>query len=163
MINHSYSSIIWLSKGKYAIVDNECAQDISQHKWWAMKGGKKFYATRKVNRKILSMHYQIMNIPITKGWEVDHKNGNPLDNRKVNLRLCTKQQNQFNKANQPHSSKYKGVFYYQSRKKWVASIRINRKSKFLGYFHNEIDAGLAYNLAAKELFGEFAWLNVISL
>jgi len=97
--------------------------------------------------------------------QVDHINGNGLDNRIENLRMCNNSQNQMNRRNQQNSlSKYKGVRKVQERKlnnPWYASISKDRVKFHLGYFSTEKEAAEAYNNKAKELFGEFASLNTI--
>jgi hypothetical protein len=94
------------------------------------------------------------------GQEVDHINGNGLDNRRVNLRFVTRAQNNMNKAKYKHSkSPYKGVTKYGEA--WKAAIYFEKKRIHLGVFDNAEDAGKAYNAKAKELFGEHARLNII--
>lgn len=87
---------------------------------------------------------------------IDHINRNPLDNRKANLRICTRQQNSFNKTGR---SKYKGVYKNHKGKGWIAEIGYNYKHHYLGIFDTPEEAALAYNEKAKEFFGEFAYLN----
>jgi hypothetical protein len=95
--------------------------------------------------------------------EVDHWNHDGLDNRRENLRVCTKAQNNHNcRKHRWHngeytSSKYKGVCWNKTEKKWMAYIH----RKTLGYFRTEEEAALAYNAAATRDFGEFAVLNDI--
>ncbi len=92
---------------------------------------------------------------------VDHINGNSLDNRKSNLRLCSRQENTRN--NKGHGkNKYKGVDRDKRRKSlYFACITVRGLKLYLGSFDNEKDAALAYNKAATKYFGEFAKLNVI--
>jgi hypothetical protein len=95
-----------------------------------------------------------------KGYVVDHISGDTLDNRRKNLRVCTQQENSRNSKKQKDcSSIYKGVrlliTYKHDRKVWVASIN----QKYIGVFHNEIDAAIAYDEAAINTYGEFARLN----
>ena len=117
--------------------------------------------------KCIGIHRTIMERMLGRnlvdGELVDHINGNGLDNRRANLRVCTHQQNIFNqqKRKDKCSSKYKGVCWSKRNKSWLAQIRFNYKLIYLGYYKNEDDAGLAYNEKAKELFGEFARLNII--
>ena len=74
----------------------------------------------------------------------------------------TKQQNRMNRtAYKKNKSGYKGVYWYAEKKKWLASIRFNKKSIYLGLYENKIDAALAYDQKAKELFCEFAYQNLI--
>ena len=105
------------------------------------------------------MHRVIMDAP--KGMHVDHINGNGLDNRRENLRLCTNSQNHMNrKTHRDSSSKYKGVSWNKRNSKWQAYIGSGIKRKNLGYFASESDAAKAYDIKAKECFGEFARLNL---
>ena len=91
---------------------------------------------------------------------VDHINCDRDDNRIQNLRWCTGQENQFNRKKQEGtSSKYIGVCWNKNVKKWMVQIKINRKTKYLGYFDSEIKAAKAYDREARELHGEFAHLN----
>jgi len=77
-----------------------------------------------------------------------------------NVRWVTQQQNNCNKgSNKGVSSKYKGVSWDKGRKKWMAKITKDKKSYYLGYFTDEVNAAKTYNEAAKELFGEYAYLN----
>ena len=103
------------------------------------------------------MHREIMHAP--KGMVVDHIDGNSLNNRRSNLRLCTVSQNHQNRRRTYGSSKYKGAWWDKRRNKWVAAITFKGKYIYLGFFDNEIDAGKAYDRKAAELFGEFAYLN----
>lgn len=95
--------------------------------------------------------------------EVDHKNGDGLDNRRENLRAATDSQNSANagKCACASTSRFKGVSWGKDRGKWRAYIEMNGRQKFLGYFHDELDAARAYNEAALEAFGEFARVNVL--
>lgn len=97
---------------------------------------------------------------ISKDMVVDHINGNSLDNRKQNLRLCSRQENNRNSAPRKNStSKYKGVSWSTCKSKWTVKIRVNGKSKHIGYFSDEKLAAEAYNKAAKQYYGDFAWIN----
>jgi hypothetical protein len=152
---------IKLTQGKYAIVDDEDFECLNKRKWHYDTR----YATRtqwnKETKKETKMYMHRLILPDVK--EVDHINGNKLDNRKENLRSCTRKQNSMNtlirKGNK--HSKYKGVSFDKSRNKWVAYCIKDYKMLNLGRFKTENEAGLAYNTKAKELFGEFARLNVI--
>jgi hypothetical protein len=108
-------------------------------------------------RKVWSLHRDIMGNP--EGFVVDHVNGNKLDNRKYNLRVCTVAENVRNSVSTTGSSKYKGVSWDSSRNKWVAQIKFEREQYFLGRFDSEESAAKAYDDAAKDRFGEFARLN----
>lgn len=96
--------------------------------------------------------------------ELDHKNGNRKDNKLKNLREVTRSQNQQNKQSQKNkTSKYKGVSWCKSRQKWCAYIKIKNKTKNLGRFENEKIAATKYNEAAVKAFGNFAYLNEVTL
>lgn len=154
-----------LTQGLYAKVDADAPEEIWGVKWYASerKSGKCYacaYAGRGAKHRYL--HCAVMGGPPS-GMEIDHINGDSLDNRRENLRFCTRAQNQCNlrKRSSATSSKHKGVSKDRRRGKWEAQIRLGGKKKHLGYFEQEIDAARAYNAAARELFGEFARLNNI--
>jgi len=154
--------LIPLTQGRFAIVDADDYDRFSQYKWSCSQDGNNFYAYTFLSegnkKKRVFMHRLIMNAP--KGLIVDHIDGNGLNNRKSNLRLCTKAQNvQNSRPRSNGSSKYKGVFWNKVNKKWSASIRKGDKRIYLGGFDDEIEAALAYDRKAAELFGKFAYLN----
>lgn len=105
------------------------------------------------------MHRLIMNTP--DGMDTDHKNNNGLDNRRNNLRVCTIGQNKMNMSKKNYkggaSSKFKGVCLREKAKKrrWRSNVRFVE----IGSFETEIEAALAYDKRAKELYGDFAKLN----
>lgn len=93
---------------------------------------------------------------------IDHINGNPLDNRKANLRICTNLQNQINKGPMKNcKSGYKGVTWIESKKLWRATIIVNKKQIYLGKFKKKEDAARAYNAGAFYYYGAFAWFNPV--
>jgi len=92
---------------------------------------------------------------------VDHKNRNPLDNRRSNLRNCTRTENNQHSISSG-KAKFKGVRYYRyGQKNWMARIVHEKKELILGYFSTPLEAAKAYNVAAKKYFGEFALLNKV--
>jgi len=101
------------------------------------------------------MHRLIMGNP--QGMEVDHINGNGLDNRRCNLRVVTTSQNQANQHARRGRSSFKGVFKQRSR--WRARIHVQQKGINLGSFLTEEEAARAYDAAALHYFGEHACLN----
>lgn len=104
------------------------------------------------------MHRLIMHCP--KNKQVDHIDGNGLNNQKCNLRIVTQQQNGWNRGTSgKNRSGYKGVCWLKQNRKWLAKIVVNYDAKSLGYFNSKKDAARAYNIAAKKYFGEFAKLN----
>lgn len=152
---------IKLTKGEVALID-DCDYDlISRYKWQLLNHGKRKYAytTYSVKNRTqhIYMHRLIMDTP--KGMEVDHINFNGLDNRRANLRNCSKSQNHFNFRKAKSTSIYKGVTLVPSTGKWHARIKINQKTIHLGTYVEEVDAAKVYDKAAIELAGEYAILN----
>jgi hypothetical protein len=89
--------------------------------------------------------------------EVDHKNGDRADNKRSNLRVATRRQNEANKPRPRHNtSGFKGVSYVKSRGRWRAYISRNNRQLSLGYHDTPEEASAAYFAAAQKLFGEFA-------
>ena len=157
---------ILLTQDKIALIDDKDFPLISEYKWRACKNRDTYYAMAHIRkngkRTGLLMHRLILNAP--KEMETDHINHNGLDNRRSNLRFATNQQNSFNQKinkKKSSSSEYKGVSWNKRDKKWYAQIYIDYKLHYLGYFDDEQDAALAYNEAAKKLFGEYACLNLV--
>lgn len=157
---------IALTKAKFAIVDDEDYEFINQRKWrfhdqgYAISSESVGNLNGKRKFKNYYMHRLIMVTP--DDMDTDHINGDKLDNRKINLRICTRAENNRNKLPRKNSSsRFKGVFWREDRKKWRAVI-FNKKQIHLGMFTSEIDAAIAYNEAAIKYFGEFAKLNKLS-
>lgn len=146
------------------LVDDEDYPWISTYTWQYNKYVTRMDGTGK-ERTSIYLHKQIAithNLIKTIDSIVDHKNRNTLDNQKHNLRPCTKAQNQANSSKSlGKSSQFKGVCWDSGRRKWMASIRVDRIMKNLGRFEIEQDAAIAYNNAAREYFGEYANLNAI--
>ena len=156
---------IELTQDKFAIVDNENYEWLSKWKWCAVKHGNTFYAMRKIRMgkkwRTLFMHRVILGLDFGDKRQCDHFNHNGLDNRKAKLRICTRSQNQHNQLPRTNTrSKFKGVVWCKQAKKWIAQIGNNGRHAYLGLFAFEIDAARAYNKAARDMFGEFASLNV---
>lgn len=154
------TKLIPLTQGKFAIVDANDFDSLSKTKWFTLSSKNNvFYAVTGKRCKV--MHRIIMNAP--DGIFIDHINHDGLDNRKINLRFCTRSQNTMNQRKPRNtSSRFKGVSFHKTTGKWRASIKVGEKSKWLGLFGNEEGAAIAYNEAAIKYFGEFALLNIIS-
>ena len=154
------TNFIRLNKGKKALVDPEDVDMLNKYKWHVNHYGYavcSFYEGNGCTRKIF-MHRLLLNTP--EKTEVDHINGDPLDNRKSNLRPCTHLQNMCNKRKQTNNtSGYKGVNWHIGTKKWWARITVNGRQISLGIHPTKESAALAYNEAAKKYHGEFASLN----
>lgn len=147
--------------GKSAIVDDEDFEWLNQSKWYLSPRGYSCSKTGgRKNQKTIYMHKLISGSSI--GLKVDHINGNKLDNRRENLRICTHAENIRNsKIQVNNTSGFKGVSWNKDKNKYKAYINIKRKQIFLGYFDKKIEAAMIYNKAALEHFKEFARLNNI--
>lgn len=151
------SKEIQLSKGQVALVDDEDFEWLSKYAWWAHwhRPSKQYKARTTIKGKNHFMHRMVLNAP--KGRQVDHRNGNQLDNRRENLRLCTHGQNQANRR--PYNKTgYKGVCVTRCGT-FTAYLMSNKKHNYLGAFSTPEDAARAYDAAAKKLHGDFAYLN----
>jgi len=146
-----------LTQRKFAIVDAADYERLKKYKWYASKRKYTSYAYRWENQKPIAMHREVINVP--DGMLVDHIDHNGLNNRMTNLRPCKAFQNAANTPAKGGTSKYKGVHWSKSNKKWMARITFRRKEHNLGSFDSEIDAAKAYDKKAAELLGEFAYLN----
>lgn len=150
-----------LTKGKRAIVDGEDFEWLNQWKWHYGGG----YVVRTVHptpytSRIIYLHREIIDAP--KELEVDHKNGNTLDNTRNNLRTCFHFENSRNrKLPRNNTTGAKGIWWYKKIKRWQVYIVVNYRQIYLGIFKNKTDAAQAYNHAAKKYYGQFAYLNKI--
>jgi hypothetical protein len=157
--NENNDCIIEIFKNKKrigeTIVDKENYNDLIKYKWSLNTNN---YISGSINGKKTLLHRYIMNY-IGKDY-IDHINNNSLDNRKCNLRIVTPAENVMNKISSKNStSKYIGVCWHKLKNKWVAGIRLNNKSKYLGTFINEIDAAKARDIATLKYYGEYGNLN----
>ena len=149
-----------LTQGKVAIVDDEDFERLNQFKWCAHKSRNMFYADRNSlsvsgKKKTIKMHKMLLPCDEMK---IDHRNGNGLDNRKENLRICTNRENCSNKRH-PHKDNklgIKGVNFDKKCNKFRAQIMTMGKKIHLGLFNVMGDADSAYRLAEEKYFGEFA-------
>ena len=155
--------LVPLTNGKFTVVD-ECDAWVMEWKWYASKDPRRgaFYARRNVRtngkKSTISLHRVITGAK--PGQCVDHVDGNGLNNQRANLRLATTSQNAINRGPQrDNTSGFKGVYWYKHDGKWRAQIRVNGKGYVLGCFSDPAEAARAYDIAAMELHGEFAWLN----
>lgn len=154
---------IALNRGYTTTVDNQDFDWLNQWRWHAWESRGKLYVCRSDSRgNRFRMHREIMRPP--EGLVVDHIDGNPLNNQRANMRICTQGENVRNRSKvrtRPTSSQYKGVWLSKQAliKPWRAYIRLNGKPTYIGTYELEADAARAYDEAAWEQWGEFAKLN----
>ena len=152
---------ITLSNGGVVLFDDEDFELVNAYHWHVDNAG---YARTNIwsgGRKSAAprMHRLILG-DVDSKLHIDHINGNKLDNRKSNLRICTASENARNRGKQRNNtSGYKGVCYDKARQKWKAEIKANGVRRMLGRFNTAEDAHQAYVNAAKELHGDFANIN----
>lgn len=152
--------------------DDQDHELISRYNWHIQKGRTSLYAITnikidgakrikgKLQKTVLSMHRLVMGTPDY--FHVDHKDHNGLNNRKCNLRKCTRSQNAMNsRLKKTNITGYKGVTFFKASNRYEAFIMHNKKQIHLGYFDTDIEAAKRYNEAAVQYFGEFAYLNKI--
>ena len=147
-----------LTKGKSAIVDTASLEIVGGVRWHFIPYSDTGYAgttfTKDGKRKVIRMHRAILSPPDDK--EVDHINGDGLDNRLANLRIVSREQNQRNsKRRSDNTSGFKGVSLHGKSGKWQARIRIDGKQKSLGIFRTKEEAHKAYCDASKKYHGEY--------
>jgi hypothetical protein len=156
-----------LTRGQFALVDDEDFEYINQWKWCAqfMQSTNSFYAHRGYREngkhKIVSMHRIIMKAADSCVW-VDHIDHNTLNNQRSNLRFVNRSESAANrKSHKKSTSKYLGVHWHKDSGKWQASIQKDKKQEYIGIFDDEKIAAIAYNKNALKLHGEFANLNLV--
>ncbi|MBE0535092.1 MAG: HNH endonuclease, partial [Phycisphaerae bacterium] len=148
--------LIPVKGGPHARVDAEDYERVAKYRWCARHMPASCYAY--FGGRSLAMHRLILNAP--KGLIVDHMDHDGMNNTKRNLRLCTAAENQRHRRAQcKGTSRFKGVSWSRSRRKWCAAIMYKFRTYRLGYFDDEIQAATAYDKKARELHGKFACLN----
>lgn len=150
---------------KVAIIDSCFFASVQEYRWnlsnlgycYRMEKGSKRGRMIYLHREIMSL---IGNLPKTA--LIDHVNSNRLDNRAVNLRIASQSENMCNRGpTSRNKSGYKGVYEHKSSRKWRAYIKKDYKQVYLGVFDTKEEAAIAYNNAALELHGQFAYLNPV--
>lgn len=156
-----------LSDGKHVALVDECDYEVMCRFTWHVHRDRRgrVYARRWIGKRHVHMHREILGVA-ERRIQVDHIDGNGLNNTRGNLRVATNQQNSWN--HRPHRrrtkpaerhSRHNGVSWYANR--WRARITVSGRTRHLGRFETENEAALAYNVAAREAFGEFARLNEV--
>jgi hypothetical protein len=152
-----------LGEGRFTIVEPGDFYRLNKYRWIADGIGESIYAVRNIisaneSPKFMRMHREIMNDP--KGFLVDHRNCNGLDNRRANLRLATYSQNACNNRKRKNTtSVFRGVSFHTQKQCWGVHLQHQMKRVFLGYFDNEIEAAKTYDAAARKYHKDFARLN----
>lgn len=151
-----------LTKGFFALVDDGDFDSLSQFKWHVRETGQRRYAIRRQyggSPQWIRMHRQI--VTALPDEEVDHLNGDGLDNRRKNLRNCSHRENcrAFKSKTQQTSSQFRGVTWHAKAQKWAAQVKMNGRCFYVGLFEGERAAAVARDAKAVELFGSFAGLN----
>lgn len=147
---------ISLRDGRVCLVDSADIPLLSQFKWWATKGGRTSYAiTLGADGKQVAMHTMLM----PEALEIDHINGDGLDNRRANIRACSHAENSRNRRKHNNAkSRFKGVWPVEGGR-WRAQIEQNGEKLPLGTFDTEVRAAAQYDRAARLFFGAFARTN----
>lgn len=155
-MRHTETLYIPLTQGKFAVIDTKDYYLIAGHSWSANKTADgHWYARAKINSCAVKMHQLLMGTT-----NIDHRDGDGLNNTRYNLRLCTRVQNQQNRKPRRDSMlPYKGVSFHVRQHKYQAQIQQDGLNIGLGYFDNPISAALAYDKAAQHRFGSFARPN----
>jgi hypothetical protein len=149
---------VTLTKGYTAVIDAADVSLVSGYNWQASVDGNTVYARRGdysgQRLRTLRMHRVIL--AAADDLQVDHRNGDGLDNRRANLRTATKAQNMHNRRpNNNSTSAYKGVGFYKTSGKYRARIMVNGKQRTLGLFATPEAAHAAYCNASAELHGKY--------
>jgi hypothetical protein len=153
---------IKLSNGLHTLVDDDMYEYLANWNWNFDRGYVRRWSTNdEGKRQMIHMHRVVLSPK--EGFDIDHINGDGLDNRRRNLRYATRSQNNMNRFAR-HITKYspyKGVCWRPIPRRWKSYIKINKKQIHLGYFSTAEEAAKAYNNAAIKYFGEFANLNTV--
>lgn len=147
-----------LTQGKYALVDDKDFEELSKFKWYFNSGYVVRSGYKNGKRFRLRMHRVILKAKI--GEVCDHINGNALDNRCTNLRICLQSENMRNrKKNGNNTSGVKGIYWDKESNSWRAQIQVNGKKISIGRFSNLKNARVAYREVARKVHGNFARLK----
>ena len=153
--------VVTLTQGREAVVDDEDYEFLAQWRWRFEPRRESGYACRTEGRTTIYMHQLVAErygLDVCER-EIDHKDGNGLNNQRTNLRAATRSQNNANQwLSRRNRSGYKGVYWSRAARKWAAQLG----RKYLGLFESPADAAIAYNRAARVRFGEFAHLNSVT-
>lgn len=155
---------IFISKTKFlpfdfTLVDDEDFEWLREWRWHTDNKG---YVVRRVRRNgkkyVVYMHREIMKTP--SGMVTDHINGNKIDNTRANLRVCTDNQNKWNRGKSyVAKTPYKGAYWQSQIKRWYSRIQVEGKDIYLGTFDTPEQASEAYAKASLKYHGEYAYAH----
>lgn len=154
-----------IADGRTTLVDDEDYDAVMQYRWHAMMVRRLHLLYGPYARTCLrgadgTKVFLYLHTYLTGYERTDHKDGNSLNNQRSNLRAVTHSQNMMNQRPRKNtSSRFKGVSWVKGCQKWRAYISADHKFRFLGSFDVEEEAARAYDKAARERAGEYAWLN----
>lgn len=147
--------------GKFTKVSNKDYPYLKKYAWYGHPGRRTLYARANISGSHILMHRFIMKTDDS-NLLVDHRNRIGLDNQRRNLRVCANEQNRMNSyAHIDSTSKFNGVSWDKSNKKWIAKLQKGGEVFWGGRFDTEIDAARKYNKMASKRFGKFANLNKV--
>lgn len=153
----SETVLIRLKNGMNTVIDQQDYELVSKYRWHATKS-KPFYAVTSINGVPVCLHHLIL--PKISGLDIDHRDGDSLNNRRNNLRYCTHRQNLLNKSVQKNNKcGFKGVSFHRSSGRFRAQIQVDGRRLTLGHSDNAETAAKIYDEAALRHYGEFARLN----
>ncbi len=154
---------IVLSCGAVTLVDDDIAAEFGHLKWNLHPGNRTDYVSRQVylpGRRCLRFKLHRVILDALPGQQVDHRDGDGLNNQRANLRAATIFQNASNKRKlEGFTSRFKGVSWSKTNGRWKVQIQHNNKNHHVGYFDDPIQGALAYDAQALSRFGEFACTN----
>lgn len=150
--------------GKHvAIISDEDAV-LAESSWNVRYGSSKLYAEHRTSEGLEPLHHAVLKRvfgePVPKGFDVDHIDGDGLNNTRENLRIATRKQNSVNRGpNKNNTSGYKGVFFQKGLGKWTSKIMIDGKSRHLGVFETREEAYKAFCEYEQTLYGDYSHKN----
>lgn len=153
---------IQLTQGQVALIDDVDYEYLSQWKWYASWEHNGFRAIRKLpwvnnKRKTLRMHTAVAERMKIDSKKIDHRDQNPLNNQRSNLRSATASQNGHNRGpNKNNTTGVKGISFDKRSGRYQAQIQVEGKKYWLGYFNTLEEAAIVIQKKREELVGEFA-------
>lgn len=150
-------AFVELTQGYVALCSPDCVEHASPYRWAAYPNRRSAYARTGVETKGRKRSFTMHSLFLAGDGQIDHINGNGVDNRITNLRRCTNQENQRNRHAVRGKSRFKGVI--RRPKSWQACIVLDGIKKNIGCYPTEEEAARAYDAKAVEVFGEFARTN----